>query len=401
MPMSDRWKEDVVEPTRRSDRMSWMLVTNALALAHELGVFGQGASKPKEDYVIMGSEADIYVELLESRRQRLPFLLFVFVNLIAARIGCQSLLLETPEASLLPRGDREWASFMASWVELTRITKEITEQYFPPTKSDQRSRRWDIASIDEWRKILANWVNKRSFCKDHRFDDILLIEAHYLRIFINSIEMQSFVEDTLSQSDLEVQTSNTAVTDRFFLTEVVDGAGAILNHIIQLSDQQAIQYLPNRIFLRVISCSIFLLKALALGTRASTLHGSLAMLEKTIAALQSNCPDDIHLISRYASLLQIYVSRVRQTFGLDNDIPNVDHQHEKRQEERDGDEPAQQPGTWDQEIPLPDPILSDDWLSLPLDPLMAPFGPWDETGQLDYGLDSAYLDLDFIWNLPP
>ncbi|KAL6237268.1 hypothetical protein BDW75DRAFT_89687 [Aspergillus navahoensis] len=35
-PMQDRWKEDVVEPTRRSDRMSWMLVSSALALAHEL-----------------------------------------------------------------------------------------------------------------------------------------------------------------------------------------------------------------------------------------------------------------------------------------------------------------------------------------------------------------------------
>jgi hypothetical protein len=38
-PMQSRWKEDVVEPTRQSDRMSWMLVSSALALAHELGVF--------------------------------------------------------------------------------------------------------------------------------------------------------------------------------------------------------------------------------------------------------------------------------------------------------------------------------------------------------------------------
>ncbi|KAI9035833.1 MFS transporter [Aspergillus affinis] len=386
VPMSDRWKEDVVEPTRRSDRMSWMLVSNALALAHELGVFGQGASKYKEDYVFMGSEADLYVQQLETRRQRLPLLLFVFVNLIAARIGCPSLLSDTPEDFLRPGGDREWASFMASWVELTRMTKEIIEQYFPSTKTDQRRRRWDIASVEEWRK---------------RFDDILLIESQYLRIFINSIEMQSFVEDTLSLSDLTLQTSNAAVKDRIFLTEVIDGAGVILNHVIRLSNQHRIQYLPHRIFLRVISCSIFLLKALALGTRASTLHDSLMLLDKTIAALQSNFPDDIHLVSRYASLLQVYVSRVRQTFGLGNDMRNVNFQQETSQEERAGNEPAQEPGTWDHDIPLPESIFSDDWLSLPLDPLMAPFGPWDETGQLDYGLDSAYLDLDFIWNLPP
>src|SRR5699024_12630409 len=35
-PMPERWKQDVVEPTRRLDRMSWMLASSVLALAHEL-----------------------------------------------------------------------------------------------------------------------------------------------------------------------------------------------------------------------------------------------------------------------------------------------------------------------------------------------------------------------------
>ena len=39
LPVSSRWREDVVEPTKRFERMSWMVLSSALALAHELGAF--------------------------------------------------------------------------------------------------------------------------------------------------------------------------------------------------------------------------------------------------------------------------------------------------------------------------------------------------------------------------
>ncbi|PLB52090.1 hypothetical protein P170DRAFT_488566 [Aspergillus steynii IBT 23096] len=400
LPMSNRWKEDVVEPTKRSDRMSWMLVSNALALAHELGVFGQGVQTLKADSVAASSETDAYVELLDSRRRRLPLLLFVLVNLIAARIGCPSLLPATPGVSSMVGEDRDWVCFMTSWVELTRITKEITEQYFPPLRNDERSQRWNTtASLGKWRTVLSKWLTKGSLI-DRPFDDILYIETEYLRVFINSIEMQSFVEENVPQSDLPSQANTVEAKDCLFLTEVVEGSCAILDHIVLRSTEQAIRYLPNRIFLRVISCSIFLLKALSLGTRAAALRDALNLLDKAIDTIQSDCPDDIHLVSRYAALLQIHVSRVRQTFSMSgNNIPNMQSQEEQREEDPGGELP-QATDSWDQDMGLPDSIFSDDWLSLPLDPLMAPFGAWDETGQLD-GLDSAYLDLDFIWNLPP
>lgn len=165
MPTSDRWKEDVVEPTRRLDRMSWMLVSSALALAHELGVFGRGAPSSNPDYLAISSEADAYMELLQSRHRRLQSLLFVLVNLIAARIGCPSLLPEIPNISFPPGEDHDWVCFMSSWVDLTRLTKGMTEEYFPHLKSEQKPRRWNTASLGKWRNAVSNWLPQRAPCQ--------------------------------------------------------------------------------------------------------------------------------------------------------------------------------------------------------------------------------------------
>ena len=82
-----------------------------------------------------------------------------------------------------------------------------------------------------------------------------------------------------------------------FIEEVIDGSDAILSLVISLSESQhplqqanqqklLLQYLPIRIFLRIISSSVFLLKALSLGVRMAKLHESLRLLDQAILVLQ-------------------------------------------------------------------------------------------------------------------
>lgn len=40
-PSRTRWREDVIEPANRSDRMCWMVISCALSLGNELGVFDE------------------------------------------------------------------------------------------------------------------------------------------------------------------------------------------------------------------------------------------------------------------------------------------------------------------------------------------------------------------------
>lgn len=212
-----------------------------------------------------------------------------------------------------------------------------------------------------------------------------------------------------------------------FIEEVIDGSDAILSQVISLSQpqhspqqtnkQKQLQYLPIRIFLRIISSSVFLLKALSLGVRMAKLHKSLRLLDQAILVLQSGgWDDDFHLIAQYATLLEIHVSRLRQTFASSSRLEK-EREVECRNEGLDQEEGTRDINTIDQPAPVGeetsatstwDPSMIDwtdqidhpgDWLSLPLDSLMAPFGSWD--GELATDLDSGVLDLDFIWNLPP
>ncbi|GES63998.1 putative C6 transcription factor Aro80 [Aspergillus terreus] len=282
--LKERWREDVVEPARRADRLAWMVLSSALALSHELGIFRS-----------------------------------------------------TPDHGL-------------------------------PSK--------DTA--------LGAGNNPLS--------DILNIEYQYVVVFINSIKLQSKVTELLSHSGPEVRHQlNSRDTEP--VEQIMTNACSILRWITKLENHipNPIQYLPISIFHRAISTSIFLLKTLAFGVRTVQVQECLALLDEVSDILQAHALDDIHLVSRYATLLKIHVERFRKSFtNVYVCEPATEH--------------ALPEHLLDQHIfGWPDGIAPDpsDWLSFPLDPLMAPFGTWDGTGQFDSGLDSTYLDLDFIWNLPP
>lgn len=94
----------------------------------------------------------------------------------------------------------------------------------------------------------------------------------------------------------------------------------------------------------------------------------------------------MHLKSRYAALLQTQVSRLRESLvssysGLGNDIG--EHSY--------GDMAAVDLGNYSD-------ISINDWLSLPFDPSMAPFGSAEN--DLGVRIDGVDLDLDFLWQLP-
>ncbi|KAL4887327.1 hypothetical protein BJY04DRAFT_225410 [Aspergillus karnatakaensis] len=412
-PMQDRWKEDVVEPTKRSDRMSWMLVSSALALAHELGVFDARDSSRKQGG-ITGPDVESYLQDLELRRQRLPSLLFVISNLISSRIGCTSIMPDHCKRSsldIIMTIDPEWARLMVSWVDLTGLTRTLRETFFTTTKSE--AQHFDFELLDHWKMQLAAWKEDHRIVERSRYDIILHIEYQYLRVFANSLGVQGIVERVLSDSNFQGTIDATFVSqarqlnmtrnEYEFIEEVIDGACVILTRIVSFSDPRC---LPMRVLSRMISSSIFLLKALALGVRKTKLQESLHLLDAAVTALLSNPLDDIHLVSRYAALLKTHVSRLRQTFASSGtaDIHSTSlstihpepHSTGNLEHQSLHTESAWDPSNmmdWSNQFDL------GDWLSLPLDPLMAPFGSW-EGGAADPVLDSDCLDLDFIWNLP-
>lgn len=408
---TNQWLQDVIEPARRSDRMSWMLLGSAFSLAHELAVF----EPDDQEAEISSNDNDPLSRLNKLRKQRVQLLLYVYINQLSARIGCKSLMPQHPSrvvaggsSSIIDRP--EWAAFMNAWIELTLLAKSVSDMLSPSVliaKEQLRSGRY-VGLLDHFRPLLDQWKSRHLDLTSlgPSFYNILCIEYQYVRVFTHSFGLQAVVERALADSTMDGDVDEMGPVsidniDYEFIQEVIDGSCQILQKVIELARTDQLRFSPVRIFLRVTASSIFLLKALSLGVRQAKLQESLDVLERGVQALRSNILDDVHLASRYAMLLEVHISRLRRNLVASAKAPGLSTGLSTRTSSapprnRNGDR-AERPA--DSTSTPTDNVNFDadgDWLfSLPFDPSMAPFRP--NGGQL-----SAFDEgtLDFLWNLP-
>lgn len=121
-----RWREDVFEPARRAERMSWMLLGAATNLAYELGILTDDA------------ETVLPSTFPASRYTRVKQVLSVYVSYHAVRLSCSSILpqnisntsMTTSLDSTNDTTDKSWRAFMYLWTELTQLMKTATAMFF-------------------------------------------------------------------------------------------------------------------------------------------------------------------------------------------------------------------------------------------------------------------------------
>lgn len=423
---ADRWVEDMIEPSRRSDQMSWMLLGCALSLAHELGIF------ETEEIDAPGDDQQ-WREQIKLRRQRVQRLLYVYINQLAWRIGCMSPIPQSLNHAVLggrkPRGLSQpgstWLIFMDSWIELTKLAQSVTDMFFPSAKFARQqlhSGRY-VGLLEHFRPLLNQWKDKylQPNSLDTAFYNDLFIEYHFVRVYTHSVGMQAVVERAVADADLnnldDVRPMTIDPTDYEYIQEVIDGCCQILQKVTHLAEVGALRFSPVRIVLRITSASIFLMKALSLGTREATLRESIEVLERSICALKSDALDDVHLSTRYAALLDMHVSRLRRNLlasskAMKNNNNNNNANNSRAATRLSSMGPPPWPESADRSNTINTPVsqdltsdlgympslndMADDWLSLPFDPSMAPFG-MSSNSQFPMYEGSG---LDFIWNLP-
>ncbi|KAL4804496.1 hypothetical protein BDV18DRAFT_162260 [Aspergillus unguis] len=415
----ERLLEDTVEPAKRSDQMSWMLLGAALSLSHELGIYE--TDDEKRDWS-SAYEGVIPSDQTKLRRQRVQRLLYVYINQLAWRIGCVSLMPQSLNHAIFNRQtsrelkhyNDQWLAFMDSWMDLTKLAKSVTDMLFPSAdfaRQQLRSGRY-IDLLDHFRPLLLKWeeAHLRPDVLDKRFYNDLFIEYHFVRAYTHSIGMQAVVERVLADSDpnIEIRATNIDPVDFEYIQQVIEACCQVLQKASELGEVGALRFSPVRVFLRVTTSSIFLMKALSIGTRHAKLRESLDILERCIQSLKSNALDDIHLSSRYAALLETHVSRLRRNLLASSKVTRNNIGSTARyslapiQDARTENltpamgSPAVQTVPDFSFVPSFNDLGADDWLSLPFDPSMAPFG-MSGGGQFPaYEGDT----LNFIWNLP-
>lgn len=155
----NNWLQDVIEPARRSDRMSWMLLGSALSLAHELGIF------ETEERSMDNSDAEGPVCQNALRKDRVQQLLYIYINQLSSSIGCTSLMPQSLHRAMAGRSGSataaksEWQTFMDSWMDLTQLTKSVKGILFPSAsfvKQQVQSGRY-LGLLNHFRPLLNQW----------------------------------------------------------------------------------------------------------------------------------------------------------------------------------------------------------------------------------------------------
>ncbi|KAK5169338.1 zinc finger transcriptional activator [Saxophila tyrrhenica] len=424
-----RWREDVFEPAKRSDRLSWTLVGLAITLAHELGVFD-----PQNDGGEVGA-AETYVP---STKIRIKKLLYLYSHQLSLRLGCpnmfpqgeHSVLQPAPAARLshLDHATRDREVLLTKWIEITKLLTTATHMFFSsPTaiKNILRSYQY-IGLLEHFQPLLDRWHEDFSRASlpsiPAAAKQALLVDYYYTRMYINSIALQALVERasqaSAGNSWLEQDYLRTeSAQDIGFINDVRESSGQILVVTKKLSDDGVLAYFPVRFFLRVVAASIFLLKTISLGSTGTDANVALDHLEDGIQALMGHESDDIHLSSRYAELIARHVRKLKRklhakrsgrTSGRKNGAPHMTARASTPNMSQD-DMQNLAGAAAQNEVDLGQGSVNmdgmpvgaaswsdtvwDDWLARPLDPLVAPFGI--EPAQSTAGLASD--SLDFLW----
>ncbi|KAH8705316.1 putative C6 transcription factor [Talaromyces proteolyticus] len=326
-----------LEPTWRSDRMSWMLLSTAQALAFELGVFDRKVPSPHE------SIAE------QMRKRRVRRLIIVYVTQGSGRLGIPSMLpLDKWSGDIGPLSPQDASDVDIStdrmqdlWVQISRIMSLSNSDLFP--SKEQSS---ELIQTGRYKQQIAEFIPRLQTFKTNleaaslstQMRNILSIEYEYTRIYVNCLALQAVVErwtainnepsnKSSASGSLRVLMELYRVNEKY-IQEVVDASRRILNIVLEgLVPGDHLKHCPVRTFFRILSAMIFILKTFTLGATEDDVRVSLALQDRTIEALRTCVVDDVHLSNTISRLLELLTTNIRTRFlrfaptdrGIDGD----------------------------------------------------------------------------------
>ncbi|EDN95489.1 hypothetical protein SS1G_11367 [Sclerotinia sclerotiorum 1980 UF-70] len=373
--------EGWLEPAWRSDRMCWMLLSTAMGLGYELGVFDDIAESLADGGEMTRPEYN--EESYRLRAARIKRLLLIYVTQLAGRLGWTNMVpenLRKTDPAFAPRKRRQ--SVDGKTPE-TNTTAATNFNYIPDLELDDqiihcwagisnamrignerifRSRQYTTRIIQDgsytdllkdFQPMLSSW--KREF---DRFGlppfirHILTIEYEYVRIYINSLSLQAVVERCTSNATNRTNTANDlglpvgsamspetqnyfgklplarlggfGATDQGYVREVVEGCRNLLRTVVEgLLPNDYLKHAPVRTYFRIISGAMFLLKTFALGASKHDVEISISLMDSAVDALRTCVVDDVHLGIRFADLLQTLTKRLRSRFISAPEVPSL------------------------------------------------------------------------------
>jgi hypothetical protein len=326
--------ESWLEPAWRSDRMCWMLLSTAMGLSYELGVFDNF-----EELVAEGAEItrpEYKDENYQLRAARIKRLLLIYVTQLAGRLGWTNMVPanlrvgdstfayrkrrqstdgKTPDTattiqtlSYIPDVDLD-DQIIHCWAGISNAMRIGNEKLFRSrqhtTKIIQDGSYVNL--LEDFQPMLRDWKTEfEHFNLPPFIRHILSIEYEYVRIYVNSLSLQAVVERCTTNANnqsngagnpgkepaaLSPQTRDYygqlplaklgeySFADKGYIKEVVDGSRNLLRTVVDgLLPGEYLKHAPVRTYFRIISGAMFLLKTFALGASKNDVEISINLM---------------------------------------------------------------------------------------------------------------------------
>jgi hypothetical protein len=146
--------------------------------------------------------------------------------------------------------------------------------------------------------------------------DLLFVDYQYVRMYVSSIGIQVLFADFQTGADPKATIvpilHRTASSELKYVQEVINASSSILSKAIALRSSGVLRFCPARVFFRIVSACVFLLKALYLSALRPDFSQSLNLLDQCMDALASLPAEDDSPWPKYAELTQRYAHKLRQ-----------------------------------------------------------------------------------------
>ncbi|KAL2808451.1 hypothetical protein BJX63DRAFT_35241 [Aspergillus granulosus] len=286
---------NLVATAYRSNKMSWMLLSTAVALAQEIGCFDEPTQSRAEGAALSYEWTRILRTFLRLTDESL-----------ALRLRLEPQLANGPGLDLADHipsimvGDAHWESGVELGIHM-RKARELLRSW---RKSEAGSGAGvPLGAWEGFRRGLDRWKRQREFSSENRdlpFRSACLdIEYYYIRLCglspaAHMFERQGGVETSFSQFADDATAAS------------IDMLHCVLN---SLAPTQAFKYAGVKIWLSIVCAALYLLKiTLRTEERLDRSSPRIRLIINVVDTIKENSPDDVHMAQRYATLLEILIN---------------------------------------------------------------------------------------------
>jgi hypothetical protein len=269
------------DASKRSDRMSWLLIGTAIRLAQDIGV--------------MESNSNVYVATHLSE------------TVLALRLGRRPMLASSGEDEFL---NLEFTPFQQAKLAILKIMSLAHETLYLSRKNTRELLQGGrfLAFLNLFGPHLNNWENvyRPLFDEPGLERESILFDFHYTRLYIYSLALsnKSAAVPDISNGRLSGMLSDVLTATRY-VGIATDAAREMLAIVSRVYEMDKLRLAPIRWIVRAVHAAVFLVKTVLLTPPTSMyLHkATISIIRKTAITLKDSSPDDVHLANRYSVIL--------------------------------------------------------------------------------------------------